>query len=155
MILVRGPWSNARCGRYACLSTEIASLIIDETRSAFLRAPLHFSFHSLLLTLFLHFDPLFLELLLSIFLVNLGLKRVFHFLLLSFALTQNDNFFVTALKDRALLFKFNIHAVFSDPPTSFEIREVVFRLQRTVFRFTEGRLVLGLAWRLMGVLVLL
>jgi hypothetical protein len=93
---------------------------------------LEFSPNPLLVAHLLHFKSLLFQFLFPLLLVNLLLERILHFLLLQLTLVHQDVLFVPSLEDCALLFKFDVHSIFSHSAASLEVGKVVFSLHRTV-----------------------
>ena len=91
-----------------------------------------FSPHALFIAHLLHFFFVLGYFFSSILLFDLGKKGVFHFLGLLLALGKNNDFFISALEDRAALFKFNIHSVFNDSSSCLHVWEILLSLNRAV-----------------------
>lgn len=102
---------------------------------------------SLFLPHFFLQQPLFLCLLFPRFFFHLGLQSLLHFKLLLFSFWSQYIFLVPSLEYRAFAFELDVHSIFSDFASCFEVREISFRLHRTIqLLLWSGGLVNVLLW---------
>ena len=149
MVLLKCIVSDTWRSRWhSSVSSEVPSLIgwLTFHLSIFLI----FNSESFFFPGFLHHQSLFFKFLFAVFLINLSLECIFHFLLLCLFFIQHYLLFVTALKDTTLFLKLHVHSVLSDSSTGFEVWEIVFGLHRRVNCLTQ---LLLLNWLLRRLLV--
>jgi hypothetical protein len=91
------------------------------------------------LSFLLHCPLLLFDFFFAVFLGNLHLKSIFHFLLLGFSLVLNDVLFIATDEDVSTPLKLHIHAIFGDSTANLKVWEVIFSLHWRVLRVSQGR----------------
>ena len=113
--------------------------------------------HSLLFSFFFHYTLLLFHFFFAVFLGNLHLKSVLHFLLLGFTLVLDNILFITADENVTAPLELHVHPIFCDSTAYFEVGEVIFGLHRGVLRISQscisGVVLCELWWLILKVLL--